>query len=103
MLGVAVTDAIWVAIIIQMGGITAIIVQGRTNSRKTAAIAKQVYPNSGSSMADAVNRSEANSAEAMRLAEEAATRSAAVNRRLDRVSKDIGQINTRLDNHLDGR
>ncbi len=99
----AVSDAIWVAIIVQLGGIAVIIVQGRSNSRKTAAITKQVYPNGGSSLADAVNRSEENSAEAMRLAEEAATRSKALTKRIDRVSEDIGQINQRLDDHLDGR
>lgn len=97
------SDAIWVALIANTFGILAIIVQGRTNSRKTAAIAKQVYPNSGSSMADAVNRSEANSAEAMRLAHEAANEAVSLSLRVDRVSKDVGLIKRRLDNHLDGR
>lgn len=101
---------IWVAIILQLGALAGIIIQGRTNARKTSAIAKQVYPNSGSSLADAVNRSEANSreakessAEALRLAEDAATRSRNIGRRIDNVSKDIGSINERLSAHLDGR
>jgi hypothetical protein len=98
-----VDTAIWVAIIMNLGGLATVIVQGRVNARKTSAVVKQVYPNGGSSMADAVNRAAANSAEAKRLAEEAATRAAAADERIDGVSKDIGAMKKRLDAHLDGR
>lgn len=86
----------------QTGGIAAIYVQGRVEARKTAAVVKQVHPNGGSSMADAVNRSAANSAEAVRLAQVAAETAANVEIRVDRMSTKVGNLDKRLSKHIDG-
>lgn len=76
----------------------------------TRRVSKQVHTNGGSSMRDAINRTETaateardNAAAALEEAKAARSESKKATARIDRVSKDIGNLTTRFDDHVDGR